>query len=76
MSLSFLYTAIMAYQEGYNTVQPLLFDRSDFDYRKKHMEYYLKIEIEMWFIVKRGFTLLVDELGEPLELEKWTSDIK
>lgn len=30
----------------------------------------------MWFIIKKSYTLPVNEHGEPLEWEKWTSDNK
>lgn len=43
---------------------------------KRQMECYLKIEIGMWFSIKKEYIILVDNLGEPLDSKKWTSDIK
>lgn len=40
------------------------------------MEYYLMNDIENWFIVKKGFIIFQDELGQPLEFEIWTNEIE
>lgn len=40
------------------------------------MEYYLIIDIEMWFIIKNEFDMAKVEFVELLQFDKWTSDVK
>ncbi|XP_074561559.1 uncharacterized protein LOC141817832, partial [Curcuma longa] len=61
----------MAQQEGYSTVRPPLFTGEDFGYWKGRMENFLKIQFEMWMIVKTGFELPIDGDGKPTPCENW-----
>lgn len=63
----------MAMQQGYSTTNSSCFDGNSFAYWKGKMRYYLVMDIEMWFVIKDYFEMLV---REPLEFVKWSNNME
>lgn len=66
----------LSIHDQYSTTRPPLFKGTNFSYWRNRMEYFLTMDIEIWFTIQEGFKIPIGEDGEPLELDKWSIEQK